>query len=115
MSPCLSESVVILLVGMKSDLEHLRQVNRPDAIALAASHGAEHIEASAKTGDNVDAVFYLLRSLFYFILFFYFFWFGKIFGFEDLKSSCQKPENSLESSFIYFLDQKYEINAKNPG
>eukprot|EP01006_Ploeotia_vitrea_P027171 TRINITY_DN60029_c0_g1_i1.p1 TRINITY_DN60029_c0_g1~~TRINITY_DN60029_c0_g1_i1.p1 ORF type:complete len:270 (+),score=112.64 TRINITY_DN60029_c0_g1_i1:94-903(+) len=49
-----------VLVGNKTDLEHLRQVSYEEGEALAQSWGYPFVECSAKINHNVDEVF---RSL----------------------------------------------------
>lgn len=51
------ESVPILLVGNKQDLENERKVSFSDAKALADSWGIEYIETSAKTNFNCKEAF----------------------------------------------------------
>ena len=53
-----SEDVLIMLVGNKSDLEDKRQVSKEEGQDLADKYGIQFYETSAKTGDNVDAIFY---------------------------------------------------------
>ena len=48
----------IILVGNKSDLNDRRQVNTEEGQELADKFGIQFYEASAKTGDNVDEIFY---------------------------------------------------------
>lgn len=51
------EHVLLTIVGNKSDLSTERTVSREDAEVYAESIGAVYMEVSAKTGDNVRAVF----------------------------------------------------------
>eukprot|EP00484_Ammonia_sp_Unknown_P020149 CAMPEP_0197035626 /NCGR_PEP_ID=MMETSP1384-20130603/13373_1 /TAXON_ID=29189 /ORGANISM="Ammonia sp." /LENGTH=371 /DNA_ID=CAMNT_0042465711 /DNA_START=78 /DNA_END=1193 /DNA_ORIENTATION=+ len=51
-----------LIVGNKSDLQHMRQVNVMQAQQFAMSAGASMIETSAKTADNVDKSFALIAK-----------------------------------------------------
>ncbi len=48
----------MILVGNKSDLEDRRQVSKDEGQELADKYGLQFYETSAKTGDNVDAIFY---------------------------------------------------------
>ena len=48
----------MVLVGNKSDLEDRRQVSKDEGQELADKYGIQFYETSAKTGDNVDAIFY---------------------------------------------------------
>ncbi len=47
----------MILLGNKSDLLDLRQVDRAEAEDLAKRLGSEYLETSAKTGDNVELAF----------------------------------------------------------
>mmetsp|Transcript_142025 Transcript_142025/g.247397 ORF Transcript_142025/g.247397 Transcript_142025/m.247397 type:complete len:203 (-) Transcript_142025:88-696(-) len=51
-----SEHIVIMLVGNKCDLDR-REVSREEAETFAHRNGLLFIEASAKTGQGVDAAF----------------------------------------------------------
>ena len=54
----------VWLVGNKLDLAHLRGVDRALAEEKASELGAAYIETSAKTGENVEALFnQLLKGL----------------------------------------------------
>ena len=46
----------MILVGNKSDLEHLREIQRAEAEERAAEWGVPYLETSAKTKENVDDV-----------------------------------------------------------
>ena len=48
----------MILVGNKSDLEDKRQVSQEEGQELAEKYGLEFYETSAKTGSNVDDVFF---------------------------------------------------------
>ncbi len=50
----------IVLAGCKADLVAEREVKREDAEKMAESRGAMYLEASAKTGEGVEAVFLAL-------------------------------------------------------
>mmetsp|Transcript_22376 Transcript_22376/g.70229 ORF Transcript_22376/g.70229 Transcript_22376/m.70229 type:complete len:237 (+) Transcript_22376:31-741(+) len=52
-----SHHVAVMLVGNKSDLEDRRQVPRAEAVQYAQGHDASYTEASACTGDGIDACF----------------------------------------------------------
>jgi small GTP-binding protein len=55
---------IIWLVGNKIDLKDSRLVSREEAEGKARSLGVSYIEVSAKTGENVEALFrYVLRDL----------------------------------------------------
>mmetsp|Transcript_11259 Transcript_11259/g.22164 ORF Transcript_11259/g.22164 Transcript_11259/m.22164 type:complete len:176 (+) Transcript_11259:62-589(+) len=58
----LSPIIPLLLVGTKSDLEHMRSVAFEEAKAVADEHNCKYLEVSAKTDTNLDIA---LRSLLY--------------------------------------------------
>lgn len=51
------EGTAITLVGNKSDLRHLRAVNKQDAEDFAERHGLSYIETSALDSSNVETAF----------------------------------------------------------
>lgn len=59
------DSQNIMLVGNKCDLEHRREITRQEAQEFADQHGLLYMEASAKSGDNVDSIFLTLSSEIY--------------------------------------------------
>lgn len=52
-----SQSMVIMLIGNKSDLDHRRQVSRDEGEKFARDHGLIFLETSAKTAANVEEAF----------------------------------------------------------
>ena len=52
------KTIYMILVGNKSDLEDKRQVSQEEGQELAEKYGLEFYETSAKTGSNVDEVFF---------------------------------------------------------
>jgi len=50
-------NIVIMLVGNKSDLKHLRAVRTDEAKAFSVKHGFSFIETSALDVSNVEAAF----------------------------------------------------------
>ncbi|XP_041936939.1 ras-related protein Ral-B-like [Alosa sapidissima] len=59
-----AESIPLLLVGNKSDLEDRRQVAANDARTKAEQWGVQYVETSAKTRAYVDKVFFdLMREV----------------------------------------------------
>ncbi len=55
-----NESVCILIVGNKCDVEGKRKVSKEQGEELAKHYKVPFIEASAKTGTNVDETFMLI-------------------------------------------------------
>jgi len=51
------EGKPMILVGNKSDLEHVREIPRGEAEEKAAEWGIPYVETSAKTKENVDEAF----------------------------------------------------------
>ena len=49
--------IEIMLVGNKSDLDHLRQVQTDEAKSFAKAKGIAFIETSAKDSNNVETAF----------------------------------------------------------
>ena len=54
-----------MLVGNKSDLRHLRQVSRDEAIALADKHDLAFIETSALDSTGVEIAFHRILTEIY--------------------------------------------------
>ena len=54
------KTIFMVLVGNKSDLNDKRQVNTEEGQELADKYGLQFYETSAKTGDNVEAIFFLM-------------------------------------------------------
>jgi len=52
-----NSSMVIMLIGNKSDLDHRRQVSKEEGERFAAEHGLIFLETSAKTAANVEEAF----------------------------------------------------------
>ena len=52
-----AEEVAILKVGSKKDLEEKRQVKSREGAEFAKKYGADFIETSAKTGENIEEAF----------------------------------------------------------
>lgn len=49
------DDIVLTIVGNKSDLEKQRAVSQEEAAAFAQFIGAQHVSASAKTGQGIEA------------------------------------------------------------
>jgi len=56
------ENIVVLLVGNKSDLKHLRAVSTQEASEFADKQGLAAIETSALDSSNVDVAFHRILS-----------------------------------------------------
>ena len=52
-----SNTMVIMLIGNKSDLEHRRQVSVEEGEQFAKEHGLIFLETSARTAANVEEAF----------------------------------------------------------
>jgi len=52
-----NQSMVIMLIGNKSDLDHRRQVTKEEGEKFAKQHGLIFLETSAKTAANVEEAF----------------------------------------------------------
>lgn len=61
-------NIVIMLVGNKSDLRHLRAIPTEDAKAFCEREGLSFIETSALEGANVDAAFQRILTEIYHIV-----------------------------------------------
>ena len=61
-------NIVIMLVGNKSDLRHLRSVSTEDAKAFSEKEGLSFIETSALEATNVEESFQIILSEIYGIL-----------------------------------------------
>ena len=58
-------NIVVMLVGNKSDLRHLRAVQTDEATSFAEKHGLSLIETSARESTNVESAFSeILTSIF---------------------------------------------------
>jgi Ras-related protein Rab-11A len=55
--------VVVALVGNKSDLRHLRQVENNDAVGFAEAEGLTFIETSALDAGGVEMAFHKVASM----------------------------------------------------
>lgn len=61
-------NIVIMLVGNKSDLRHLRSVSTEDAQSYCESEGLSFIETSALESTNVEKAFQLILADIYHIV-----------------------------------------------
>ncbi|XP_051134029.1 ras-related protein RABA2a-like [Andrographis paniculata] len=55
-------NIVIMLIGNKTDLKHLRAVSTEDAQGYAEREGLSYIETSALDATNVESAFHLILS-----------------------------------------------------
>lgn len=60
-----SNDIVVMLIGNKSDLQHLRSVATADATEFAKKQQLAFIETSALDGTNVDEAFHQLLGQIY--------------------------------------------------
>merc|ERR1712066_478481 len=58
-------NIVIMLVGNKADLRHLKAIGEDEALAFAERHGLACIETSALESVNVETAFVRLLSEIY--------------------------------------------------
>ncbi|XP_070822777.1 RAB11a, member RAS oncogene family, like [Chaetodon auriga] len=58
-------NIVIMLVGNKSDLRHLRAVPTDEAKAFAEKHGLSFLETSALDSSNVELAFHTILTAIY--------------------------------------------------
>jgi hypothetical protein len=61
-------NIVIMLVGNKSDLRHLRSVNTEDAQGYCEKEGLSFIETSALESTNVEKAFHQILTEIYHIV-----------------------------------------------
>jgi len=52
-----NDTITIMLIGNKCDLEHLRQVSTEEGARFAQENGLLFLETSSKTGHNVEEAF----------------------------------------------------------
>jgi small GTP-binding protein len=64
-------SIVIMLVGNKSDLRHLRNVPTEEAKQFAQRHSLSFIETSALSNTNVESAFQTILQGFYKYIYIY--------------------------------------------
>eukprot|EP00301_Raphidiophrys_heterophryoidea_P022083 c6327_g1_i1.p1 GENE.c6327_g1_i1~~c6327_g1_i1.p1 ORF type:complete len:246 (-),score=38.43 c6327_g1_i1:464-1117(-) len=60
-----NQNIVVMLVGNKSDLRHLRAVPTTEAQGFAEKHGLSFIETSALDATNVEVAFQMLLTEIY--------------------------------------------------
>lgn len=52
------KDIIVILIGNKTDLKHLRAVRSEDATEYAAKCSIAFVETSALDGSNVEAAFF---------------------------------------------------------
>ena len=65
LAPWLQAGIVVMLVGNKSDLKHLRTVLTEEAMQFAAENNLAFIETSANEGSNVETAFHNILTEIY--------------------------------------------------
>ena len=78
-------NIVIMLVGNKSDLRHLRAVSTEEAAQFAEKHNLSFIETSALEATNVEEAFQQILTEIYTII-------GRSCGDGDNKTEIKKPD-----------------------
>merc|ERR1711976_15924 len=76
-------NIVIMLVGNKSDLKHLRAISTDDAAQFAEKHGLSFIETSALESTNVEEAFQQILTEIYNI------------SKSGVKQEASKPEGTV--------------------
>ncbi|GLB35535.1 putative rab subfamily of small GTPases [Lyophyllum shimeji] len=94
-------NIVIMLVGNKSDLKHLRAVPTDEAKAFATENGLSFIETSALDASNVESAFQTILTDIY-----------RIVSSKSLESSTTNIEPPKESISV---GHSVDSNAKQGG
>ncbi|KAG5727385.1 Ras-related protein Rab-11A [Termitomyces sp. T112] len=95
-------NIVIMLVGNKSDLKHLRAVPTDEAKAFSSENGLSFIETSALDASNVESAFQTILTDIY-----------RIVSSKSLESSSTNIEPSKESiSVDYSVDNSAKQGSK---
>jgi len=95
-------NIVIMLVGNKSDLKHLRAVPTDEAKAFAAENSLSFIETSALDASNVESAFQTILTDIY-----------RIVSSKSLESSTSNIEPPKESfSVVPSVDNKTNQGGK---
>ncbi|KDP42462.1 hypothetical protein JCGZ_00259 [Jatropha curcas] len=94
-------NIVIMLIGNKTDLKHLRAVATEDAQGYAEREGLSFIETSALEATNVEKAFQTILSEIY-----------RIISKKSLSSEEQAPANIKEGKTIVVGGS--EANVKRP-
>ncbi|WCJ18639.1 RAB GTPase 11C [Euphorbia peplus] len=94
-------NIVIMLIGNKTDLKHLRAVATEDAQSYAEREGLSFIETSALEATNVERAFQTILSEIY-----------RIISKKSISSEETAPANIKEGKTIVVGGS--EVNAKKP-
>jgi Ras-related protein Rab-11A len=92
-------NIVIMLVGNKSDLRHLRSVSTEDAAAYCEKEGLSFIETSALESTNVEKAFHQILTEIY-----------KIVSKKVMESDDKGPKNLAGTSIV--VDNPQEESGK---
>eukprot|EP00775_Hariotina_reticulata_P012988 gene12988-13117_t len=92
-------NIVIMLVGNKSDLRHLRSVSTEDAAAYCEKEGLSFIETSALESTNVEKAFQQILTEIY-----------KIVSKKVMESDDKGPKNLAGTSIV--VDNPQEESGK---
>ncbi|KAJ8431635.1 hypothetical protein Cgig2_001958 [Carnegiea gigantea] len=95
-------NIVIMLIGNKTDLKHLRAVATEDAQSFAEKEGLAFVETSALEATNVEKAFQTILSEIY-----------RIISKKSLSSGGPAPANLGEGETIS-IGGAAETNAKKP-
>ncbi|KAG2237737.1 hypothetical protein INT48_009675 [Thamnidium elegans] len=116
-------NIVIMLVGNKSDLRHLRAVPTEEAKQFASDNGLSFIETSALDATNVDQSFQQILtgklisfSFLLYILIFFFFFFLEIYRIVSNKA-LESSNNTIKptSGQTILVSQTPDEQAKQGG
>ena len=105
-----NENIIFVLVGNKYDLKNERKVSKEQGDTLASEYRMEHIEASAKTGYNIDEIFRVACQKIYLNLK------KNIYDLEDGEEPCGikkcYSDNDLVSNKTFDLRKKKQNKKK---
>ncbi|CAK0785659.1 Ras-related protein yptc6 [Coccomyxa viridis] len=94
-------NIVIMLVGNKSDLRHLRSVQTDDAQAFCEREGLSFIETSALESTNVESAFQRILTEIYHIV--------------SKKALASEDKQAPESGTKIVIDDKAKEEKKKPA
>ena len=105
-----NENLILILVGNKYDLKDERKINKEQGDTLAWEYGMEHIEASAKTGYNIEEIFRVACQKIYLNLS------KNIYNLDDEEEPCGIKKcysnNDLVSNRTFDLKKKPKLKKK---